>query len=107
MARGGLTLIRDAGIDVGIMGSTEVCCGGRAYEMGYKDELIKYATRHNNILKKAGVETVVTPCAHCYQTMKVVYDKIGMNPGVEILHTTEYLERLINEGKISCKKRSR
>lgn len=105
VARGGLSLLKDAGVDVGIMGHAEICCGGRAYEIGYKDELVKYASRHTNILKTAGVETVVTPCAHCYQTMKVTYDKIGKKLGVEVLHITEYLDRLIKEAKIKLGKK--
>jgi Fe-S oxidoreductase len=105
VVRGGLILLKNAGVDVGIMGRAEVCCGGRAYELGYKDEIDKYAKRHANILEAAGVETIVTPCAHCYQTMKVNYDKIGKKLGVEVLHITEYLGRLIKEGKIKPNKK--
>jgi len=105
VVRGGLTLLKDAGVDIGIMGNAEMCCGGRAYELGYKDELVRYASRHAGILKNAGVETIVTPCAHCYQTMKVIYDKVGKNLGVEVLHITEYLERLIKEEKIKLRKK--
>jgi len=104
VARSGLNLLRGADVDVGIMGRAEICCGGRAYELGYEGELVKYASRHEKIFKKAGVETIVTPCAHCYQTMKVLYDKIGHKLNVEVLHITEYLHRLIKEGKIKPNK---
>ena len=100
VVRAGLTLLRDAGVDVGIMGRDEVCCGGRAYEMGYAGELTKYAEHNTETFKTAGVEVVVTPCADCYQAFKVLYDKIGSKLGVEVLHITEYLDRLIREGKI-------
>jgi Fe-S oxidoreductase len=36
LARTAVTILKDAGVDVGIMGKDEVCCGGRAYDMGYK-----------------------------------------------------------------------
>jgi Fe-S oxidoreductase len=104
VARSGLSLLRNAGVDVGIMGGSEICCGGRAYEIGYEGELIKYASRHGKTLKTAGVRTIVTPCAHCYKTMKVVYDKVNKNLGIEILHITQYLHRLIREGKIKLSK---
>jgi Fe-S oxidoreductase len=104
VVRGGLTLLRDAGVDVGIMGHAEMCCSGRAYELGYEDELIKYASRHEKALKKAGVRTIVTPCSHCYQTMKVLYDKVGKKLGLEVFHITEYLNRLIQEGRIKLRK---
>jgi Fe-S oxidoreductase len=100
VARGGLTLLLDAGLDVGIWGREEVCCGGRAYSMGFAGELSKYADHNLEALKTAGVETLVTPCSDCYQHYKVLYDKIGKKPEVEVLHLTEYLHRLIKEGSI-------
>jgi Fe-S oxidoreductase len=105
MVRGGLTLLMEAGIDVGIMGRDEACCGGRAYEMGYLGELIKYAEHNKETFKTAGVETLVTPCSDGYQTFKVLYDKIGQKLDIEVLHITEYIHRLIKEGKIKLTKK--
>jgi len=102
--KGGLKLLLNAGVDVGIMGKKEVCCGGRSYEMGFKDELTKFAKRTIKAWKTAGVKTVVTPCADCYQAFKVLYDKIGEKADVEILHITEFVHRLIKEGKIKLTK---
>ncbi len=99
-ARSGLTLLADAGVDVGIMGKEETCCGGRSYEMGYAGDLMKYAEHNTGTWKVAGVKTVVTPCADCYQAFKVLYDKTGQKRTVEILHITEFIARLIEEGKM-------
>ncbi|MGD0228830.1 MAG: (Fe-S)-binding protein [Syntrophorhabdales bacterium] len=104
VVRGGLKLIMDAGVDVGIWGTDEVCCGGRADSMGFAGELKTYADHNLEALKAAGVEMLVTPCADCYQHYKVLYDKIGKKPEVEILHITEYLYRLIQEGAIKLTK---
>jgi Fe-S oxidoreductase len=100
VVRGGVSLLRDAGVDVGIMGSSEICCGGRAYEIGCAGELNRYASLHGKMLDRAHVKTVVTPCAHCYQAMKVLYDKTDNNLEIEILHITQYLDRLVKEGRI-------
>ena len=35
-ARGAVMLLKNAGVDVGIMGKDETCCGARAYQMGYQ-----------------------------------------------------------------------
>jgi Fe-S oxidoreductase len=103
-ARSGLNLLLNAGVDVGIMGKSEVCCGGRGYEMGFKDVLTQFAKRNTKFWKTAGVRTVVTPCADCYQSFKVLYDKIGKKEDVEILHITQFIHRLIKEGKIKLTK---
>lgn len=105
-ARRAITLLRDAEVDVGIMGNDETCCGGRAYEWGYQGELKKYAEHNTEAWKTAGVKQVVTSCACGYQAFKVLYDKIGLKQdGIEILHISQYIERLLQQGKLKLKKK--
>jgi len=105
IARGGLDLLQKAGVDVGIMGRDEACCGGRAYELGYEGELTKYAEHQMETFRTAGVKTIVTPCSDCYATYKVLYNKINKNLGIEVLHITQYIERLIKEKKLKLTKK--
>lgn len=102
--RAALSILLKAGVDVGIEGRDEVCCGGRAYEMGYVGEFTKFSEHNLQAIKASGVKTIVTPCADCYQHLKVTYDKMGKKLDIEVLHITEYLHRLINEGKIKLTK---
>jgi Fe-S oxidoreductase len=104
VVRGGLTLLQEAGIDIGIMGGDETCCGGRAYEIGHLGELTKFAEHQLETFKTAGVHLIVTPCSDCYHAFKVLYDKIDKKLGIEVLHITQYLDRLIKEGKIKLTK---
>jgi Fe-S oxidoreductase len=103
--RGGLSLLLKAGVDVGILRDQEGCCGGRAYELGYVEGLSQNAERQEDVWQRAGVKTLVTPCSDCYASYKVLYDKIGKKLGIEVLHITEYLERLIKEGRLQMKKK--
>jgi len=103
-ARAAINLLKKAGVDVGIAGKDEACCGGRAYELGYLGELTKYAENNMEMLRTAGVKTVVTSCSDCYHAFKVLYDKIGIKGDLEVLHITEYLDLLIQEGKLTPKK---
>jgi Fe-S oxidoreductase len=100
-ARGAVTILAGAGVDIGIAGKDEVCCGCRAYELGYQGEAVKYAEHNREMLKQAGVTTVVTSCSDCYYGFKVLYDKLGKRDNdLEVLHITEYLARLIKKGRI-------
>jgi Fe-S oxidoreductase len=99
-ARSGVSLLQKAGVDVGIMGADESCCGGRAYELGYAGELVKFAEHQIEAFRNAGVKTVVTPCSDCYACFKVLYDKIGKNLEIEVVHIIQYLARLIQEGRL-------
>ena len=102
--KSGLNLLVNAGVDVGIMEKSESCCGGRSYEMGYAADMQKFGQHNVENWKNLGVKTVVTPCADCYQAFKVLYDKLGYEHEVEILHITEYIHRLIKDGTITFTK---
>ena len=73
VARTAVTLLKNAGVDVGIMGKDETCCGGRAYDMGYRGEFTKYAENNIEAWNNAGVKTVVTSCSDGYFTFKRLY----------------------------------
>jgi Fe-S oxidoreductase len=96
--RAAISLFSKAGVDVGILGSSEYCCGGRAYQMGYREEFTKIAKKNIEAWEKAGIKTVITPCSDCYHAFKRLYPPLGSK--VEVLHTVEYLDRLIKEGKL-------
>ena len=104
VAKDTVALLQKAGIDVGIAGENEPCCGSRAYQPGYKEDFLKQARQSTALLEKSGAEILVTGCADCYYAFKVLYDKFGMKGKLEVLHTTEYLDRLIKEGKLKPKK---
>jgi Fe-S oxidoreductase len=98
-----VTLLKEAGIDAGVLGAGEPCCGGRPYELGFQDEFVKYMECNIASWKKAGVKKIVTPCSDCYATFKAWYSRYG-HRDFEILHSTEYLEQLIANGRIRLTK---
>jgi Fe-S oxidoreductase len=102
-----IELLGTAGIDVGIMGKEESCCGGRAYEMGYIGEYTKFAEHSIETFNTIGVSTVVTSCSDGYSFFKNMYPRLKMNMRFEVLHAVDYLARLIQEGKILLKKQVR
>jgi Fe-S oxidoreductase len=99
-ARGAVKLLLSAGVDVGIAGAEESCCGGRAYELGYRGEAENYADDLLSRVKASGAKTVVTPCADGYAHLKFLYPRMGKELPCEVLHITQYLERLVEQGKL-------
>ena len=102
VAKAAVTLFKNAGVDIGIMGKEENCCGGRAYEIGYKGEFSKYATNNIEAWTNAGVKTVVTSCSDGYWAFKRLYPEMGCK--IEVLHTVELVERLIKEDRLKFTK---
>src|SRR4030042_6016645 len=73
--RSAVKLIKAAGVDVGIMGVEESCCGGRAYEIGYDGEFTKYAEHFIETFNSLGTKKGVTSCSDGYSTFKTLYSK--------------------------------
>jgi len=102
LARAAVNLLKNAGIDVGIMGKDEACCGGKAYDMGYRGEFTKYAQNNIEAWNRAGVKIVVTSCSDGYFAFNRLYPQLGSR--FEVLHTVEFIHRLIKKGKIKFSK---
>ena len=100
-----LKLLQVAGVDVGVEGKDEVCCGGRAYEIGNLSEFTKYAEHNIQAYNNAGVSTVVVSCADGLSHFKLLYPKIDIKMNFQVLHLVEYLDRLIKEKKLKFTKK--
>jgi Fe-S oxidoreductase len=104
VVQGAVKLLQMAGVNVGIAGREESCCGGRVYELGFQGEATNYAEDMQSRVNASGASILVTPCSDCYATFKYTYPSMGKNLPVEVLHITEYLERLLKEGRLNLTK---
>lgn len=90
-----------AKVDFGIL-ENELDDGLYAIQLGEKGLFELLAEENIQVFNKLGVETLVTPDPHSYNAFKRYYPRIG-TINAEVLHITEYLERLINDGDINLK----
>jgi Fe-S oxidoreductase len=100
VARAAARLLREAGVDFAIAGREESCCGARAYEMGFRDEAVRFAEDMRQRVKGCGAKTIVSICADCYSAFNCLYPMIGQDLGIEVLHVTEFIQRLIEQERL-------
>lgn len=100
VAAAAASLLGRAGCDVGIATDGELCCGGRAYEFGYREDALKQAELNAARFKESGAAELITGCAHCYQYYKVLYPKLGLDHGLKVYHASEYLAALVEQGRL-------
>jgi len=100
IARYSVLLLRKAGLEPGIAPGSELCCGGRAYEMGYQDDFLRQARVVMKRIEQSGAKTLVTGCAECYHAFKVLYDKFNLRGNLKVLHTSEIFADLISSGRL-------
>ncbi len=96
------TILNLAGVDFGILGSKENCCGESIRKTG-NEELFKNLARENiKTFIENGVKKILVSSPHCYHTFKNEYPEFMVN--FEVVHITQYLFELINEGRLEINK---
>ena len=92
-------ILKKANIDFTIL-KDEKCCGSVLLRYGFHDKVKVLAEELMEQIQKSGIKTVVFPCAGCYRTFKIDYPKlIEMPKDIKFIHFSEYLEKLVKEGK--------
>jgi Fe-S oxidoreductase len=91
-------LLKLAGVNFGILGAEESCCGDPARRLGNEYLFQMQAQGNIELLKNYGVKKIVTGCPHCYNTIKNEYPQFGGE--FEVIHHTEFIARLLQEGRL-------
>jgi Fe-S oxidoreductase len=99
------TLLNKAGVNFGILGSRENCCGESVRKAG-NEALFKRLARENmKAFIEHGVKKILVSSPHCYHAFKNDYAEFKFN--FEVVHTSQYLFQLMNEGKLKPTKEYR
>ena len=98
VSRATATILSKLGVDFGIIGAEEKCCGEAIRKAGHEDTFQSLAQSNITAFNNNGVKTVVVSSPHCYHTFKNEYPELGGK--FEVLHITQYLASLIDQGKL-------
>jgi len=101
IARSFTGTLTSAQVDFTLLGGEEWCCGYPLISAGHLDHAASQ-TRHNiEAVRKTGARTLVVTCPGCYRMWKHEYERLtGEHPGIEVLHSTEILWNLIENGRV-------
>ncbi|HEY93390.1 MAG TPA: (Fe-S)-binding protein [Dehalococcoidia bacterium] len=102
VAKATASVLKKAGVNFGILGTEEKCCGESVRKAGDENLFKTLAETNINNFKEAGVTRIVTTSSHCYNTFKNEYPELGGE--FEILHSSQFFAELIDEGKITFSK---
>lgn len=96
-------ILHKLNVDFSIFGESEVCCGSVAMRTGDRKAFDKVASKNTELFEKSGVKTIITSCAGCYRTLKLDYAQYFKDLNIEVLHTIEFLIRILDEKGIQLK----
>jgi Fe-S oxidoreductase len=90
-------VLKAAGVDYELMDKDgSICCGRPLMLSGRQEEARKLIEKNRQLIEESGARILLVSCAICYRIFKEQYDLIG----VEVMHYTEYFNRLIKEGRL-------
>lgn len=95
-------ILNKAGVDYGILGDKENCCGESIRKTGNEDLFKRLARENIKTFIDNGVKKIIVSSPHCYHTFKNEYPEFSVN--FEIIHISQFLFELIKEGKIQINK---
>ena len=98
VARATACVLQKIGVDFGILGVSEVCCGESARKAGQESLFQSLAESNITAFNEAGVKRIVVTSPHCYNSFKNEYPEFGGD--YEVIHFTQYLAELIKEEKL-------
>jgi Fe-S oxidoreductase len=91
VARSLVTILQKAGVDFGIMGNQENCCGSEVRRLGEAGLFEMMSEENTETFKGLGVNKMFTTSPHCFNAYRNDYPKNGM----QVQHYTQILAGLV------------
>jgi Fe-S oxidoreductase len=102
VARATATILNHIGIDYGILGTKENCCGESIRKTGNEDLFKRLARENIKTFVDSGVKKILVSSPHCYHTFKNEYPEFMVN--FEVIHISQFLWELIDSGRLELSK---
>jgi len=101
IAQASAKLMQQAGVNFGILGEEERCCGDPARRLGAEHIFQMLAVNNIQLLQSYNIKKIVTACPHCFNTLKNEYPQLGGQ--FEVVHHSQFIAELIEKGRLKLK----
>lgn len=94
-------ILHRAGVDFGILGTAESCCGESIRRTGGEEAWKSLARENIKSFIDKGVKKILVSSPHCYHTFRNEYPELMVH--FEVVHITQLLRDLIREGRLELR----
>lgn len=92
-------ILNKTDVKFAVLGAEEGCTGDPAKRAGNEFLFQMQAMMNIQVLDGYEIKKIVTACPHCFNTLKNEYP--GLGGKYEVVHHTQFLKSLLDEGKLS------
>ena len=94
-------VLHAAGVDFGILGKKEICCGSTVLRVGDKERFGKIRAKNLASLNDTSAKVIVSACSGCFSTLSHEYAE---ELNAEVKHVVQFVAELIRDGKLTFTK---
>ena len=94
-------ILKKAGVEFGILGEKENCCGESIRKTGAEETFKKLARDNIKTFIDHGVKKIIVSSPHCYHTFKNEYPEFMVH--FDVVHINQFLFQLIREKRLTLK----
>ncbi|MDN5345047.1 MAG: heterodisulfide reductase subunit [Clostridia bacterium] len=99
-------ILAKAGVNFTTLGADEICCGFPLLAAGMTDAAAQMAARNVALVEDLAPAVIVATCPSCLHTWKHEYPHLLKRElPVPVLHSSQYLLRLVQEGRVKMVRR--
>lgn len=98
VAQATANILKKAGVEFGILGEKESCCGESIRKIGAEQVFKDLAKANIKTFIDNGVKKIIVSSPHCYHTFKNEYPEFMVN--FEVQHMNQFVLELINDGRL-------
>jgi Fe-S oxidoreductase len=98
VTRAMVKILTHLNVSFAVLGAEEGCTGDPSKRAGNEFQFQMQARTNIQVLNQYEVKKIITTCPHCFNTLKNEYPEMGGN--YEVLHHTQFLQQLIDSGRL-------
>ncbi len=91
-------ILQHAGVDFGILGNDESCCGESIRKTGNEEVFRTLAKSNIKTFIDRGVKRILVSSPHCYHSFKNEYPEFMVH--FEVVHISQFLAELMAQGRL-------
>jgi Fe-S oxidoreductase len=100
-------MLSKSGLAVRRFGGGDMCCGAPLYYAGDMEGFKEAALKMKAEFESRQLRGIIVDCPTCIKMMTEIYREIGVELAVEIMHTTQFIGALLEQGTLALKQEDR
>jgi Fe-S oxidoreductase len=94
-----------SGLAIRRFGGGDMCCGAPLYYAGDMKGFRQVSLKMKAEIETNKMRSIIVDCPTCIKMMTEIYREIGVELGVEIRHTAQFIQALLKQGRLRFRKK--